>query len=53
MKLRDYRSAATSYKRALAIHPGLSAIRGYLEILERGAEEQERGRDADEPRNDV
>ena len=53
MKLRDYKNAASSFQRALSIHPGLSEIRGYVKILERGAEEQEKGRDAEEPKNNL
>jgi hypothetical protein len=41
MKLREYRPAASSFQRALSVHPGLKHIRGYLQVLERGAEQQE------------
>lgn len=42
MKLREYRPAASSFQRALSIHPGLTHIRGYVEVLEEGAKEQEK-----------
>jgi len=43
MKLREYRPAASSFQRALSIHPGLSHIRSYVQVLEKGADEQEKG----------
>lgn len=48
MKLREYRPAASSFQRALSVHPGLSHIRGYIEFLEKGAEEQEKGAEEQE-----
>ena len=41
MKLRHYRPAASSFQRALQVHPGLIGIRKYLEVMEAGAEQQE------------
>ena len=43
MKLRHYRPAASSFQKALQVHPGLVGIRKYLKVVELGAEQQENG----------
>ena len=41
MKLREYKPAASSFQKALLVHPGLDEVRRWVDILKEGAERQE------------